>query len=99
MRWSGPLDRRFVTHLSGLDRGRTWSARAFHDPVQWAIGVLGLLDPDVSAEVLHVPDREAIQRQFREMLRAAHPDHGGSSDDAAGRIADLTEARRILLQA
>jgi len=46
-----------------------------------------------------VPDREAIQRQFREMLRAAHPDHGGSSDGAADRIADLTEARRILLQA
>ena len=47
--------------------------------------------------MLHVPDQEAIQRQFREMLRAAHPDHGGVHDDAAGRIADLTEARRILL--
>ena len=42
MRWPGPLDQRFVAHLSGLDRGRTWSARASSDPVRWAIGVLGL---------------------------------------------------------
>ena len=27
----------------------------------------------------------------------AHPDHGGADDDAAQRIADITEARRILL--
>jgi hypothetical protein len=40
-----------------------------------------------------------VQRQFREMLRAAHPDHGGAHEDAAERIADLTEARRILLEA
>jgi hypothetical protein len=98
MRWAGPLDRRFIAHLSGLDRSRSWSTRAFHDPVQWAIGVLGL-DLVTGVDVLDVPDRGAVQRQFREMLRAAHPDHGGSTDDAAGRIADLTEARRILLQA
>ena len=66
--------------------------------MQWAIGVLGLADREQS-EVLHVPDRDAVQRQFREMLRAAHPDHGGSTDAAAGRIAELTEARRILLEA
>ena len=36
-------------------------------------------------------------QQFRDLLRVAHPDHGGASDDAAQRIADLTEARRILL--
>jgi hypothetical protein len=99
MRWVGPLDHRFVAHLSGLDRSRTWSARAFHDPVQWAIGVLGLVDRAANVEALHVPDKEAVQRQFREMLRAAHPDHGGASDAAADRIADLTEARRILLEA
>jgi hypothetical protein len=97
MRWSGPLDRRFIAHLSGLDRARTWSARAFHDPVQWAIGVLGLVGPQ--GEGLHVPTKATVQRQFREMLREAHPDHGGASEDAADRIADLTEARRILLEA
>ena len=39
----------------------------------------------------------AVQRRFRDALRAAHPDHGGATDDAAKRINDLTEARRILL--
>ena len=93
MRWSGPLDGVFITHLSGLDRGRDWSTAAFRDPVQWALGVLGLTD-DMRAAV---PHRHAVQRQFRDLLRAAHPDHGGDTDDAAQRIADLTEARRILL--
>jgi hypothetical protein len=97
MRWSGPLDRRFIAHLSGLDRSRTWSAGAFHDPVQWAIGVLGLAG--AGGESVRVPTKSAVQRQFREMLRAAHPDHGGAHEDAAERIADLTEARRILLEA
>ena len=31
------------------------------------------------------------------VLVEAHPDHGGSVELAAGRIADLREARRILL--
>jgi hypothetical protein len=98
MRWTGPLDHGFVAHLSGLDRTRGWSARAFHDPVQWALGVLGFGQVDgVHTEALLMPDRTTVQRQFRDLLRVAHPDHGGASDDAAQRIAELTEARRILL--
>jgi hypothetical protein len=93
MRWTGPLDQHFVAHLSGLDRGRDWSTEAFRDPVQWALGVLGLTDGTSIA----VPDRDDVQRQFRDLLRVAHPDHGGDRDDAAQRISDLTEARRILL--
>ena len=93
MRWTGPLDQVFVAHLSGLDRSRDWSAEAFRDPVQWALGVLGLTDGLTVA----VPDRDDIQRQFRDLLRVAHPDHGGDIDGAAQRISDLTEARRILL--
>ena len=93
MRWAGPLDHVFITHLSGLDRGRDWSTAAFRDPVQWALGVLGLTDGAVAS----VPPRHDVQRQFRDLLREAHPDHGGDTDDAAQRIADLTEARRILL--
>lgn len=93
MRWSGPLEHAFVAHLSGLDRGRDWTTAAFRDPVQWALGVLGL----TRGTAVSVPDRDNIQRQFRDLLRVAHPDHGGDSDAAAQRIADLTEARRILL--
>lgn len=93
MRWAGPLDRSFVAHVSGLDRSRSWSARAFHDPVRWAIDVLGL----ATDEALAVPDRAVVQRRFRDLLRQAHPDHGGDTGDAAQRISELTEARRILL--
>ena len=39
--------------------------------------------------------REVVRR-YRELLRQAHPDHGAQTDGAAQRIADLTEARRIL---
>lgn len=92
MRWSGPLDHVFITHLSGLDRGRDWTTAAFRDPVQWALGVLRLDEGGAAT-----PGRGDVQRQFRDLLRAAHPDHGGDTDDAAQRIADLTEARRILL--
>jgi hypothetical protein len=95
MRWSGPLDHRFVAHLSGLDRNRTWSARAAGDPVHWAIDVLGLADDGSRSRA--VPDRLVVQRRFREMLRDVHPDHGAATVGAADRIAELTEARRILL--
>jgi hypothetical protein len=94
MRWAGPLDRGFVAHISGLDRSRDWSARAFHDPVRWAIDILGLVE---AGDSLAMPQRAAVQQRFRDLLREAHPDHGGDTDDAARRIADLTEARRILL--
>jgi hypothetical protein len=95
MRWSGPLDRTFVAHLSGLDRSRTWSARAFNDPVRWAVDVLGLSGQGTT--LLEVPDRLVVQRRFRDLLREAHPDHGAEEIGAADRIAELTEARRILL--
>jgi hypothetical protein len=95
MRWSGAIDRVLVAHLSGLHRAHDWSARAFHDPVQWALGILGLSEESIDALV--VPERGDVQRRFRDLLRAAHPDHGGDTDDAAQRIAELTEARRILL--
>ena len=80
--------------MTGLDRSRGWSARAFHDPVQWAVDVLGL---EILVGSMVVPPRADVQQRFRDLLREAHPDHGGDTDDAAQRIADLTEARRILL--
>ena len=64
--------------------------------MSWALGVLGL---DSSAAQRRRPPRPQgdVQRRFREQLMAAHPDHGGDADGAAQRIAELTEARRILL--
>lgn len=96
LRWGGPLDRRLYAHLSGLDGGREWSAEVYEDPVRWALQVLGMV-AGAGASHPELPDRKVIQRRFRDALRAAHPDHGGEADDAAQRINDLTEARRILL--
>ena len=98
MRWNGALDRRLYAHLSGLDGGQEWSADVYEDPVRWALQTLGM--PGASgggAADTDMPDRKQVQRRFRDALRAAHPDHGGDTDDAARRINDITEARRILL--
>jgi curved DNA-binding protein CbpA len=42
-------------------------------------------------------ERDEVLRRFRRLIRLAHPDHGGASDAAAERIAELTEARELLL--
>ena len=68
---------------------RAWSM-GLADPVGWALGVLGFASNEK-------PGRKDLQRRFRDLLREAHPDHGGEASEAASRIADLTEARRILL--
>jgi hypothetical protein len=93
MRWSGPIDRTLVGHLSGLTRHRDWTPDAYRDPVGWALGVFDLTGGD------RQPGRPAVQRRFRDLVRAAHPDHGGDHAAAAGRLAELSEARRILLSA
>lgn len=91
MRWTGAVDVALVAHLSGLATHHEWSVDAHRDPVGWALSVLDL---SVSPER---PGRRAIQRRFRDLVRAAHPDHGGDRTVAAGRLAELSEARRILL--
>jgi hypothetical protein len=90
--WRGPVGPALVAHLTGLSGPRATSARAFADPVAWALDVLGFTLPAA-------PPTRDVQRRFRDLVREAHPDHGGSSDEAAARIADLAEARRILLDA
>ena len=42
------------------------------------------------------PPAKEVLRRYRDMLRQAHPDHGASTEGAAQRIAELSEARRIL---
>jgi hypothetical protein len=91
MRWSGAIDGSLVAHLSGLADHHDWSLDAHRDPVGWALSVLDL------AASRERPGRRAIQRRFRDLVRQAHPDHGGDRTEAAGRLAELSEARRILL--
>ena len=85
--WRGPIGPSLVRHLTG-DSDLRWASTAFADPRMWALDVLGL-DDDRSGK--------DVQRRFRQLLREAHPDHGGETEEAAERISDLTEARRILL--
>jgi hypothetical protein len=57
---------------------------------RWAMEVLGLRGGMTL-------DRDDISRRFRRLLRDAHPDHGGARAEAAERIAELTEARDLLM--
>jgi len=87
--WRGAIGPQLVHHLTG-DSDLRWESTAFADPRLWALDVLGLDERTGTKD---------IQRRFRALLREAHPDHGADHDGAAERIADLTEARRILLGA
>jgi curved DNA-binding protein CbpA len=42
-------------------------------------------------------ERDDVQRRFRRLVRLAHPDHGAGSSGAAERIAELSDARELLL--
>lgn len=93
MDWIGPIDDALVRYLS--DR-RSLGSSAGSDPRGWALTLLGLAaerHADEDPDLLH----KEISRAFRDLLIQAHPDHGGSVELAADRIADLREARRILL--
>jgi hypothetical protein len=91
LRWRGSLGAELIEHLAQSTETATWTTLGGRDPVVWALGVLGLDADDAG--------RKAVQARFRELLRTAHPDHGGATLGAAQRITDLTEARRILLHA
>jgi hypothetical protein len=90
LRWRGEIGPSLITHLSGRHAAAPWSMSAFLDPTQWALDLLGL-------PIGKTPHKKEIQRRFRRLLRDAHPDHGADADGAAQRIAELTEARRILI--
>jgi hypothetical protein len=57
---------------------------------RWAMEVLGLR-AGMGVE------RDDVQRRFRRLVRLAHPDHGAVSNGAAERIAELSDARELLL--
>ncbi len=91
--WQGDADNDDVllSHLSSRFERFALSSSSQSDPVAWALEVLGF---DAETDV---PDADVLRKTFRNALRDAHPDVGGDTDDAADRIAELTEARRILL--
>jgi hypothetical protein len=110
--WRGPIDDGLVAHLAGGDRPPAWSAVALVDPLRWAMETLGFDTDDLDVAVAHGnnddhatahrrgdgrPSRRDVQRRYRQALRQAHPDHGGDTEDAAARIVDLAQARKILL--
>jgi hypothetical protein len=88
LRWRGGTNDDLVDFLTGRGPSGGYVPRDHIDPVDWALGVLGL-QADAG--------RTAIQRRYRMLLREAHPDHGGNRRDAPLLIRDLGEARRILL--
>lgn len=92
LRWRGSTGPALFAHLASTGPSPGWSSMGYADPTRWALGILGLDGPGQDP-----PVRKEIQRAFRVLLRDAHPDHGGATVDAAARIADLREARRILL--
>jgi hypothetical protein len=58
---------------------------------RWAMEVLGL-HADMPV------DRDDVNRRYRRLLRDAHPDHGAAAKGAAERIAELSEARTLLIE-
>ena len=90
--WVGDVDARFITEVMGGRKASMADLMSWNDPVVWALEVLG-----IDAGASDGASKRVVQRRFRTLLRDAHPDHGGITDEAAQRIADLTEARRILL--
>jgi hypothetical protein len=91
LRWRGPVGPSLIAHLSGGLGAPAWSVAAYLDPNQWALELLGFAERETT------PSKREVQRIFRKLVRDAHPDHGAESEGAAQRIAELTEARRILL--
>ncbi len=57
---------------------------------RWAMEVLGL---HTGMEL----ERDDVQARFRRLVRLAHPDHGAEHERAAERLAELAEARELLL--
>jgi hypothetical protein len=88
--WRGGNTPDLVAYLTGRVPDLAWSRSVDLDPRAWALDVLEL--------AADATDRRAVQRQFRRLLRDAHPDHGGEEVGAGIRIQELSTARSILLQ-
>ncbi len=77
LQWRGALDARFVSRVLGRSSTASLPLLALSDPDGWARRILGFTtDAPLS--------KTAVQQRFRERLRDAHPDHGGTSDGGGG---------------
>jgi hypothetical protein len=90
MRWQGVVGPALIAHLAGTNSA-TLSTLA--DPRAWAMDVLGF--PEGSP----APTKKQVTAQFRQKMRAVHPDHGGDHEVASTAVFELAEARRILTEA
>ncbi len=86
--WGQPVDERFISSIMGGRASSLHDLRAWNDPVSWALETLGL-EPGWN--------RRSVLKRYRVLLRDAHPDHGAEEMKAAARIAELGQARDILL--
>lgn len=93
--WGGPVGADLIATLSGMRSGVGGTRMALANPTAWALERLGFVASGGVA-VVAAPSPRDVQRRYREMLREVHPDHGAEVDGAAQRIAELSEARRIL---
>ena len=93
--WRGEINLGFLAYLAGGASSTFLRSAvqqgAMSDNVGWARRVLGL------SAVADRLDKGQIQQGYRDALLTVNPDHGGEVDSAAERIADIAEARRILL--
>tara|TARA_Y100001970_G_scaffold84061_1_gene106138 strand:+ start:2573 stop:3196 length:624 start_codon:yes stop_codon:yes gene_type:complete len=90
-KWNGDVGEEFLSYLLG--QHKDYLGQIGHsDATSWALHTLEITNPS--------PSRNEIKQRFRELLRTAHPDTGDlkQNHDAAKRISDLTEARRVLLR-
>ena len=88
--WRGPIGPSFIAYLAGTNAS---SVSALADPRAWALDVLGFPGGTIK------PGKRDIMGRYRDSLRRVHPDHGGDEIQASKLILDITEARRILLNA
>jgi hypothetical protein len=95
--WAGPVGAELIASLSGMRAGTVLNRSALENPTAWALDLLGFTGQETARLAPGAaPAAKDVLRRYREMLRDAHPDHGAAADGAAQRIAELTEARRIL---
>jgi hypothetical protein len=88
MRWRGPIGPSFIANLAGT---ASTSLAAMADPRAWALELLGF--PLGTGKVA----KRDVTARYRDGLRRVHPDHGGDEAAASKAIADLGEAKKILL--